>query len=453
MINRKKSPTPGPIIAIVGRTNVGKSTLFNRLIEEAKALVSPVAGTTRDRNYGVCSWRGESLVFVDTGGLDVERRNRIEQEVLRQAKLAIKEAQLILFVVDLSFGLLPQDRELAAELKKGDKPVILVGNKADNPKIRFLAHEPEWRGLTLGEPFAVSAENGSGVGDLLDLILQTLPQARSATNPFTRIAPIKIAIIGKPNVGKSSLVNSLLGEERVIVSDIPHTTREPQDTLLLYGDKPFVVIDTAGIRKRARIEHGLEKMGVKKSLNAAKRADVVVLVLDASEPVGIQDKHLAGIALETHKPFIIVINKWDLIPEKTTKTMAGAENNFRAFFPFLDWAPVIFTSAKSGERVPRILELAEEVKRAYGTAIPPSELDAFIRNLTHAPRGVKPKGVRHPRILAIRQRAKEPPVFEIAVRGREPLPDAYLKFLERRLREKFNFVGTPVIVKSKSIRL
>ncbi|MBI2098891.1 ribosome biogenesis GTPase Der [Candidatus Uhrbacteria bacterium] len=441
-----------PIIALIGRTNVGKSTLFNRIISESKAITSPIAGTTRDRNYGETIWQNTELVFVDTGGLDVERKSEIEKNVLRQAERAISEAHFILFVVDLQTGLLPQEREIAKKLKASRKPTLLVGNKADNPALRSRAEDKEWMRLNLGKIIPVSAENGAGVGDLLDSISRKLAaEDKKIQSPFDE-TPIKVAIIGKPNVGKSSLVNKILGEERVIVSDIPHTTREPQDSLLLYNGRPFTLIDTAGIRKRAKIAPGLEKAGVKKSLAVIHRADAIVLTLDAREGLGTQERHLAGIIEESGKPVVTVVNKWDLVRDKTAKTMDAYRAKIIRDLPFLSWAPILFTSAKTGERVGEILNLARLSKEEAGKMIDEPLLEKFLKKTVREHRPTKAKGVRHPYIYSLKQISSAPPTFMLVIKELAPIHPSYIRFIENRLREKFGFKGTPIKIISKSVK-
>lgn len=456
MINEIKSTATSngvkPIIALIGRTNVGKSTLFNKILSEFKALVSPIAGTTRDRNYGVAVWQNTELLLVDTGGLDIERRDEIEINVIKQAERAIAEAHLILLVTDLQTGLLPQERAIAKKLRLSKKPVILVGNKADNPTIRARAFDSEWHRLELGPVYPVSAENGTGVGDLLDAIVNLLQiKHKEIESPFD-LVPTKVAFVGKPNVGKSSLVNKILGEERVIVSPIPHTTREPQDSLILKSGRPYILIDTAGIRKRARIEPGVEKAGVKKSLAMLKRADAVALILDAKEGIGNQERHLAGLIEEAKKPVIIVINKWDLVKDKTTKTMDAYRLKLKSDLPFLAWAPMIFCSAKTGERVDRVLDLALEAQAQSQRKIDEPLLEKFLKKTVKEHRPTKAKGVHHPYIYSIKQIDTEPPTFLLTIKELAPIHTSYVRFMENRLREKFGFKGIPIKIISKSIK-
>ena len=435
-------------VAIVGRQNVGKSTLFNRLIGESKALVSPIPGTTRDRNYGIVLWRDVEFTIVDTGGLDVLRKDEIERAIVRQAELAMKEAHLILFVVDLRLGIRPEDRELSRALRKKKKAVIIVGNKAERAETRREAENPAWAAFGFGLPIPVSAATGIGTGDLLDSIVGRAKEALR-TPALADLATTRIAIVGRPNVGKSSFVNALLGEERVIVSDIPHTTREPQDTLLLWNDDPMVIIDTAGIRKHAKRTPGLEEAGVSRSLRAAERADVVLFFLEASAPIASQERRIAKILAEAERPVILVANKWDIVRDKTSTSTSVASKKIHAELPGMDWAPIVFISAKTRERIPKVIAMALDAKKQYERRIDDRVLEDFIQDVRREARD----GIRHPKVLSFKQTGVRPPRFYLAVREKEPLNPAYLGFLERRLRERFGFVGAPIKVLSKGIRL
>ncbi len=389
---------------------------------------------------------------MDTGGLDVERKNQIERDVLRQAERAMLEAHLILFVTDLQAGLMPQETKIAKKLKDGKKPVILVGNKADNPTIRNLAYNPEWPKLNLGQVYPVSAANGTGVGDLLDRVVEILKtKDKKIENPFEGYAT-KVAIVGKPNVGKSSLVNRILGEERVIVSDIPHTTREPQDSLLLKDGVPFILIDTAGIRKKARIMPGVEKAGVKKSLAVLRKADAVALVMDANEGVGAQERHLAGLIEEAGKPTIIVVNKWDLIKNKTAKTMNEYRAKIMNALPSLSWAPIIFSSALSGERADLLLDIAALAQKEAERTIDEPLLEKFMRKIVKEHRPSKARGVRHPYIYSIKQIGVRPPTFLLVIKELAPIHQSYFRFMEKRLRETFGFKYVPIKIISKAVK-
>lgn len=447
-----------PTIAIIGRTNVGKSTLFNRLLERPKALVSPVAGTTRDRNYGRALWRGEEFILVDTGGLeDLAAEKILSREIKKQVDIAIGKADLIFFLVDLKEGLLPQDVKIAKLLKKLAKPSILVGNKADNAAARANAEGDEWLRLGFGKPLAVSAVTGSGTGDLLDAAFakEKTIKIKKAAPAIPLAPPIKVAIVGKPNVGKSSLLNALLGEERVLVTEIPFTTREPQDTLLVYKEQPLLLIDTVGIRKKAKIEPGLEKIGVKRSIAAIERADVALFVTEVHEPLTAQDKHLAELILEKNASLIILANKWDLIEEKDVQTMNRFTDYYRRFFPYLTWAPILFISAKTGEKVKKILDLILQIKQEREKVLSPEELDQFLKETLHKHRITihrKKRISQRPKIVGLEQKSTGPPQFNLVTTSKEPLPEAFIKFIEKRLRERFGFVGTPIKLEVRQIK-
>lgn len=435
-----------PTIALIGRTNVGKSTLFNKIIEEDRALVSAVPGTTRDRSYGMFDWRGVTLQIADTGGLDVGKADVLEPDVVRQAKLALKEADLVLFIVDLATGPLPQDRELAKILHKDADRVLFIGNKADNPKMRETIHDALWHKLRFGAPIPLSAKNGSGVGDLLDIILKKL-----AIVPVPQEKPdTKIAIIGRPNVGKSSLVNSLCKEDRVIVSEIAGTTREPQDIRIVLNDHSYLLIDTVGMRRRASGGGKLETAGIEKTKTAIERADVLFLLIDITQPLTSQDRALAGLAEDSGKAVILVVNKWDAFKDKNAMSMFAKEKELHYEFSFFDFAPIRFISAKFGTRVDDLFKDAAIIKAHWQLEIPEKQLDSFFRRTIA---GSKIKGPHRPYIYSMKQTGIEPPTFALTTRGKDPMPEAFIRFVENRLREKFDFTGTPIRVRGKNIQV
>ena len=445
-----------PSVAIVGRKNVGKSSLFNRLIEEKKALVSDVPGTTRDVAVGYVNWRGKMLTLLDTGGLDVIKQDEIEVNVRKQALRAANKSHLIIFVVDAEVGPVGSDMILARELRKAGKPVVLAVNKADSPRKR-RKYEGEWKKLGWGEPVILSAATGSGTGDLLEQVFDKLEKINI---PLDKVEPeLVLTLLGRPNVGKSSILNAITGEDRVIVSEVAHTTREPQDTILFYNDMPILVVDTAGIRKRAKVGRGLEKMGVTKSIRALKDSDVAFLIMDVTEEVGTQDRHLAGLAADSGKSIVLVLNKWDLIPNKESATPETYIDYYTAQFPFLTWAPMIFTSAKSGQRIHGLLDLAVKLKRNRERRVTEEELDEFVEKVIkpfvdeRKPKRKNKRGgnKRHPHVYGIRQTRTAPPEFVVVAKNVDTLNYSYKRFIENRLREQFDFEGTPVKVHARAI--
>jgi GTP-binding protein len=450
-----------PKVVIIGRTNVGKSTLFNRLLEKPKALTSKIAGTTRDLNTGKVYWRGINFELIDSGGVEsiipskklkkISPTLNVEYvlDIIKRTQAAIKEADVILFLVDIQAGLLPQDKELSRSLKKFKKEIIFVANKTDSMK-----HAPkiaEFYKLSLTEPILVSAINGMGTGDLLDVIVQKLKKIKKVrkAKKFIIEDTIKITIIGKPNVGKSSLLNALLGENRVIVSPIPFTTREAIDTYVEYKKQNFTIIDTAGVRKQARIEKGLEKVSVRKSLTNAKKSDICLLVIDIAKPITVQDNKLSKILLDAKVNIIIVANKWDKIPDKETKSQKEYEHYIYKHFPYLTWVPIIFVSALTSKNVHSVLDLALEVNRARQTKINDNTLNKFLKQAIKKHRPTKAKGTRNPRLIDLKQIKTNPPKFQLRISKNDTLSQVYLKYLKNSLRQKFNLPGTPLEISIK----
>lgn len=438
--------------AIIGRTNVGKSTLFNRIIEKSKAITSEIPGTTRDVLYGTPVWRGKTFGIVDTAGLDIEGKDELERNVLKQIERAEREAEILLLILDVKTGILPEDKKLIKKLLAQKKPFLVIANKADNLKIRAELMGKEWHNLPIKKIIPVSAKNGAGVGDLLDEIFALFAKSKiELPSAGDSERTINVCIIGKPNVGKSSLLNSLIKKEVAVVSGTPHTTREPQDIALEYNGKPLTLIDTAGIRKKARVEAGFEKIGVKKSIDTLKRADIALLVLDVSDTLGSQDKRLAELAAESRKGLIIIANKADLIkaPDWHEKFSAYV----RGFFPFLDWVPIIFVSALTAEKVHKIYDKILELDENRKKIIQPKELEEFIKKITKIHRPLKARGVRHPYIFGLKQVGSAPPRFTVAIKEKTSVHDSYLKFLSKKIRERFNFEGIPVIIETKHISI
>jgi GTP-binding protein len=426
-------------IAIVGRTNVGKSTLFNRLIGQGKAIISPIPGTTRDRNYGICEWQGKKFKLIDTGGFEIGGKGEIEIGISSQASIAMKEADAVLFVVDAMQNVTNDDRIFARALHKIPKPVFLIGNKADNVNKRQAAESNEWKKLGFGLPIPVSAANGSGTGDLLELLVKKL-KVKKEKDVAKEDEPLKIVFMGKPNVGKSSIMNALLGEERVIVSSVAGTTRGPEDSLFLYNNKPFLLIDTAGLRKKARVERGLEKIGVSASVKALERTDIAVLILDISEEIGAQDKKIAELIINKKRGLVVVMNKMDLIEGEYDKIVKYIKTQI----PFLDFAPIIFVSAKTTKNVSKILDEAMKVEIEIKKEITKVGLENFRKNFQ--------KEKPFPKIYKIKQTGTKPPVFELAVKTKEKIHPSFFGLVEKRLRQKFGFIGAPVKIDSRYIK-
>ncbi len=430
-----------PIVAIVGRPNVGKSALFNRIVGRRVAIVEGEPGVTRDRIYADASWTGRSFTLVDTGGLDYGKdAERFVQMARTQAAVAIAQADVLLFVVDARAGLMPADAEVAEELRRSRKPVVLVVNKVDHPTVEESLGE--FYGLGLGEPVAVSAEHGRAIGDMLDLVVSHFPQS---ANEDEESEEIRIAIVGRPNVGKSSLVNHLLGQERSIVSDVPGTTRDAIDSDVEYDGQRFTLIDTAGIRRKSRIDEAVEHYSVLRALRAVNRSDVCVLMLDGTELATDQDKRIGGYAHEAGKGIILVVNKWDLV-EKDEKTMNAFEETIRREMGFLQYAPILFVSAKTGQRVNRLLELAVFVANQHALRIPTGRLNEVIHDAVIRRPPPSDKGLRL-KVLYGTQTGVKPPSFVLFVNDPKLMHYSYHRYLENQLREHFGFIGTPIVIR------
>lgn len=428
-----------PIVAIVGRPNVGKSTLFNRLTQSRTAIVESVPGVTRDRLYGDVEWLTRVFALIDTGGIETTG-DTIKAGTRRQAQLAIAEADLILFVVDVRDGVTPADQDVADILRRTDKPVLLVANKVDNLKLEedlVALYE-----LGFGTAYPVSSIHGLGTGDLLDAIIERI-QPLLAEDEEEPSDEIRIAFIGRPNVGKSSLVNRLLGQERMIVSDVPGTTRDAIDTLLEADGRRYRLIDTAGMRRRSRIDDPVERYSVMRAIRALDRCDVAFVVLDAAQGIADQDKKIAGLADEAGKGVVLVINKWDLI-EKDEQTMPNFTEELRLFLPFVGYAPILYTSALSGQRVRRLLDLAAKVAAERRKKISERDLNDLMREaqILNPPPAVQ--GRRLKIFYATQQDRMMPPSFVLSVNDPTLAIESYRRYLENRLREAYGFEGTPV---------
>jgi GTP-binding protein len=433
-----------PIVAIVGRPNVGKSTLFNRVLGRRQAIIEDHPGTTRDRLYGEVSWDNHHFIMVDTGGLllsDEEISTLPTAEIVKrtreQALIAIEEADLVVFLVDVLAGVTPGDEEIAQLLRQAEKPVFLAVNKADNQERRMNA--VEFYALGLDDPWPLSALHGIGVGDLLDAVVEALPP----TEEFDEEAGVRIAIVGRPNVGKSLLLNSVLGQDRAIVSDVPGTTRDALDTSVQWGDQRIVLIDTAGIRRKGRVQSGVERYSVMRALRAIERADVALLLLDATEGVTAQDAHIAGFVTQAYRGIVLLLNKWDLVP-KDTYTFDTYVQHVRAGMRFLDYAPVVSVSALTGQRVSRAVDTALFVQQERLKRVPTALLNDLVRDavVAHSPPSkVRGKPVR---IYYATQADVAPPTFVFFANYPERLHFSYHRYLENRIRHVFGFTGVPL---------
>ncbi|MBR3943307.1 MAG: ribosome biogenesis GTPase Der [Clostridia bacterium] len=435
-----------PIVAIVGRPNVGKSALFNKLAGSRISIVEDTPGVTRDRIYAPCEWLTHSFMMIDTGGIEPKSDDTILKQMKRQAEIAIETADVIVFVVDIKTGLTSSDHDVAAMLQKSGKPIVLVCNKADHagPAPMELY---EFYNLGLGDPFAISAVNGLGLGDMLDEVVSHFPKDYDKEEDSDTI---KVAIVGKPNAGKSSLINKILGENRVIVSDIPGTTRDAIDVLTTVDGKNYMFTDTAGLRKKGKINENIEHYSAVRSLMAVDRSDVVVLMIDAMEGVTEQDTKIAGYAHDQGKAIVVAVNKWDL-PEKETNTMAQYKLTVKEGLNFMMYAPIIFISAKTGMRIPQLFEQISYVyaqnRMRIGTGVLNDVLnEAILRVQPPSDKGKRLK------IYYMTQAAIQPPTFILFVNDSELAHFSYVRYIENQVRDTFGLEGTPLkfIVREKN---
>lgn len=427
------------IVAIVGRPNVGKSTLFNQIGKKKLSIVDDMAGVTRDRIYMEANWLNREFTLIDTGGIELKTTDKMLNEVKIQVEIAIEEADAIIFVVDGRAGVTLEDENVAKYLRGSKKPIILAVNKIDGINLENEAFE--FYKLGLGEPIGISASNALNLGDLLDEVLKKLPIEEE--NAEKEEDEIKIAVIGRPNVGKSSIVNKLLGEERVIVSEIPGTTRDAIDTHFFLDGTKFTLIDTAGMRKKSKIGESVERYSVIRSLRAIDRADVVLMMIEA--PVGVteQDKKIAGYAHDSGKGCVIVVNKWDIFPKKHDRSTNRFTDELREKLGFLQYAPVVYVSALTGQRVDRVIELVKFVAEQQSMRIQTSILNELIRDAVAVNPPPSKKG-KSAKIFFVTQAEICPPRFIIFVNEPELLHFSYLRFIENRLRESFGFEGAPI---------
>jgi GTPase len=442
-----------PLVALVGRPNVGKSTLFNRLIGERKAVISDIPGTTRDRIFDDADWNGVVFTVIDTGGIEVyqpkegrdlsplsEGSLEFVPQIRGQAMVAIEEADVIILVTDIQQGITAADEDIASILQRTEKPVLIAANKADD--IRHFDESYEFYSLGLGEVFPVSAIHGTGTGDLLDRVVELLPEAPPLPSQEEIGDPhLKIAIVGRPNVGKSSLLNMLLGEERAIVSDYAGTTRDAIDTDIVWNNETITLIDTAGIRRRGKVEPGIEQFSVIRSHQAIERADVALLLIDAVDGVTAQDTHVAGMILEARKSVVIVVNKWDLV-EKDDYTIYKFTDEVREALNFINYAPVLFISALTGQRIHRVLETAMEVYGERMRRIPTSELNRIVREamMHHSPT----TDGKTLKIYYGTQVRVDPPTFLFHVNDAKLVHFTFERYLENQIRQVYHMMGTPI---------
>jgi GTPase len=425
-----------PTVAIVGRPNVGKSTIFNRIVGERISIVEDIPGVTRDRIYSSAEWLNQEFSLIDTGGIDIGDEPFLEQ-IRQQAEIAMDEADVIIFLTNGREGVTAADEEVAKILYKTKKPVVLAVNKVDNPEMRSDIYD--FYALGFGEVYPISGSHGLGLGDLLDEVIGHFPDKQQENYDEETI---KFSLIGRPNVGKSSLVNALLGQERVIVSNVAGTTRDAVDTPYTKDGQDYVIIDTAGMRKKGKVYESTEKYSVLRALRAIERSDVVLVVLDGEEGIIEQDKKIAGYAHEAGRSVVIVVNKWDAV-EKDEKTMKEFEENIRAHFQFLDYAPIVFLSAKTRKRTQTLLPMINKACESHSLRVPTNVLndvimDAIAMNPTPTHNG------QRLRVYYATQVAIKPPTFVVFVNDPELLHFSYERFLENRIRDAFDFEGSPI---------
>lgn len=438
-----------PVVAIVGRPNVGKSTFFNRCVGDKAAIVDDSPGVTRDRLYRECDWSGREFILVDTGGLVPDTKEHMDSAVSDQVAEAIAEADVIVFLLDGKTGVTGHDKDVANMLRRSKKPLLLAVNKIDEPKEEV--NLSDFYSLGLGEPYALSALRGSGgVGDLLDLIIAKFPPLKEAEsieeseNGEEVPKDFSLAIVGRPNVGKSSIVNVLTGTQRMIVSSEPGTTRDAIDTKFKYKGRQITLIDTAGIRRKSKVDYGIEAFSVVRSLRAISRADVVALVLDVSQPIADQDQKIGGKIEEAGKPVVLVLNKWDLIPDRSSKQMNDLIEETKRELRHLSYAEIVFTSAHTKQRLPKVIEAAERALAESSRRISTSLMNQVINEaVAITPPPASKRGTRL-KVYYSTQVSVLPPTFVLFVNDNKLLTDNYRTYLERRIREAFGFSGTPI---------
>ena len=425
-----------PVVAIVGRPNVGKSTLFNALAGEMISIVKDTPGVTRDRIYADVSWLDKEFTLIDTGGIEPESKDVILSQMREQAQIAIDTADVIIFLTDVRQGLVDADSKVADMLRRSDKPVVLVVNKVDHFE-KFMTDVYEFYNLGIGDPMPVSSASRLGIGDMLDEVVKYFPEGAGKEEDDDRP---RVAIIGKPNVGKSSIINKLLGEQRVIVSDIAGTTRDAIDTDIVYNGKEYVFIDTAGLRRKSKIKEELERYSIIRAVSAVERADVVLMVIDAVEGVTEQDAKIAGIAHERGKGIIIVVNKWDAI-EKNDKTMREYENEVRRVLSFMPYAEIMYVSAQTGQRLVKLYDMIDMVIENQSMRVATGVLNEIMTEAVAMQQPPSDKGKRL-KLYYITQVSVKPPTFVIFVNDKELMHFSYTRYLENKIRQAFGFKGT-----------
>ncbi|EAD6808531.1 ribosome biogenesis GTPase Der [Listeria monocytogenes] len=427
-----------PVVAIVGRPNVGKSTIFNRIVGERVSIVEDVPGVTRDRIYNSAEWLGKEFNIIDTGGIDLSDEPFLEQ-IRAQAEIAIDEADVIIFITNGREGVTDADEQVAKILYRSNKPIVLAINKVDNPEMRDQIYD--FYSLGFGEPYPISGSHGLGLGDMLDAVRAHFPKEEEEKYPDDTV---KFSLIGRPNVGKSSILNALLGEDRVIVSDIAGTTRDAIDTTYTFDGQDYVMIDTAGMRKRGKVYESTEKYSVLRAMRAIERSDVVLVVINAEEGIREQDKRIAGYAHDAGRAIIIVVNKWDAI-NKDEKTINVWTEDIREQFQFLSYAPIVFVSAKTKQRLNNLFPLINQVSDNHSLRVQSSMLNDVISDAVAMNPSPMDKGKRL-KIFYTTQVAVKPPTFVVFVNDPELMHFSYERFLENRIREAFPFEGTPIRV-------
>lgn len=426
-----------PILAVVGRPNVGKSTFFNKVLGKRLSIVEDTPGVTRDRIYGEAEWRGIHFLMIDTGGIEPASEDVILAQMRAQAEIAMETADVILFLVDGKDGLTTSDRDVATMLMKTGKEVILAANKIDTAALPDNYYD--FYELGLGDPQAISAANMLGLGDLLDRVVEKFPDSAADAGEDGRI---RIAVIGKPNVGKSSLVNAMVGENRVIVSEIAGTTRDSVDTPFTWNGQDYVLIDTAGIRRKSKVVEDIERFSVIRAIAAIERSDVCVLMLDATEGVTDQDKKIAGLAHEGGKGIVITVNKWDLV-EKETNTMEQFRKQLRRDLSYLPYAPILFISVKEKQRLAKVMETATLVALERSKRVSTGQINSLLADAMMMKQPPSDKG-RRLKIYYVTQVGIEPPLFSFQINSRELMHFSYARYLENKIREGFGFEGTPI---------